>query len=102
MPKVAQFLQDDNGNFSATRLAFLSWIFGVLVMWGVSSYNQQKMQEIPQSVQVLIGVLMTGKVVQKFSEQPVSKSEVSQETVVAKVSQHVQPLQKEAAPIPGK
>jgi len=39
------FLQEDNGNFSATRLAFLLWIIG------------------------------TGKVVQKFGEKPGEKSD---------------------------
>ncbi len=68
MNKLSQFFQDDNDRFSATRLAFLSWIFGVLIIWGVGSFHDKKMQDIPSSIQVLIGVLMTGKVVQKFSE----------------------------------
>ena len=71
MSKLAQFFQEDNGTFSATRLAFLTWVFGALIMWGVSSFQSpdRKMQEVPQSVQVLIGILMTGKVVQKFREE---------------------------------
>ena len=70
MNKLAQFFQEDNGNLSATRLAFLAWIFGVLVGWGIdTAHHDYKMAEIPQSVQLLIGVLMTGKVAQKFREE---------------------------------
>ena len=65
------FLQEDNGNFSATRLAFLLWILGVLIGWGVASARLNKLQEIPDSVLALIGVLMTGKVTQKFAENKI-------------------------------
>ena len=71
MNKLAEFFQESNGTFSATRLAFLAWIFGVLIGWRTdTAQHQYKMAEIPQSVQVLIAVLMTGKVAQKFSEEP--------------------------------
>lgn len=70
MNKLAEFFQESNGTFSATRLAFLAWIFGVLIGWGTdTAQHEYKMAEIPQSVQVLIAVLMTGKVAQKFSEE---------------------------------
>jgi hypothetical protein len=70
MSKLAEFFQEDNGSFSATRLAFLAWIFGVLIGWGIDTvHHDYKMADIPQSVQVLIGVLMTGKVAQKFREE---------------------------------
>ncbi len=70
MDKLAEFFQEDNRRFSATRLAFLAWIFGVLVGWGIdTTQHNYKMADIPQSVQVLIAVLMTGKVAQKFSEE---------------------------------
>ena len=70
MNKLAEFFQEDNGSFSATRLAFLAWIFGVLIGWGIdTAQHNYKMADIPPSVQVLIGVLMTGKVAQKFREE---------------------------------
>jgi len=68
MSKVSQFFQDDNDRFSATRLAFLAWIFGALIVWGAGSCHDRKMQDLPSSIQVLIGILMTGKVTQKFVE----------------------------------
>jgi hypothetical protein len=69
MNKLGQFFQDDNDRFSATRLAFLAWIFGALIIWGAGSINDKKMQRVPDSIQVLIGILMTGKVTQKFREE---------------------------------
>lgn len=63
------FLREDNGNFSATRLGFLSWVLGVLLIWGGASVHDKKLAEVPQSVQILIGVLMAGKVTQKFTEE---------------------------------
>lgn len=69
MNKIGQFFQDDSDRFSATRLAFLAWIFGALIIWGAGSINDKKMQPVPDSIQVLIGILMTGKVAQKFGEE---------------------------------
>lgn len=75
MNRLTEFLQDPNGEFSSTRLAFLAWIFAVLVGWGVDTVKHDyKLAEIPESVQVLIGVLMTGKVVQRFGEKPDSNT----------------------------
>jgi hypothetical protein len=68
MKNIGQFFQEGNGQYSATRLAFLAWIFGILIVWGSGSFHDKKMQEIPSSIQILIGVLMTGKVAQKVSE----------------------------------
>ena len=74
--KFAEFFQENNGTLSATRLAFLIWAFGVLVVWGIPSIRHEKLEPIPESVVVVIGMLMTGKVVQKFSESSTSTSEV--------------------------
>ncbi|MEX0272311.1 hypothetical protein AB3R30_24660 [Leptolyngbyaceae cyanobacterium UHCC 1019] len=84
MNRFAEFLQDPNGEFSSTRLAFLAWIFAVLVGWGVDTVKHDyKLAEIPESVQVLVGVLMTGKVAQRFGEKPDS------DTAELKVTQKV-------------
>lgn len=65
---AAEFLQEDNGGFSSTRLAFLIWVLGVLIVWMYDSIQSGALQKIDNSVVTLIGVLMTGKVVQKFKE----------------------------------
>lgn len=67
MNKLAKFFQETNGTFSPKRLAFLVWIFGVLIGWGFDTvHHEYKMAEIPQLGQVLIAVLMTGKVAQNL------------------------------------
>jgi hypothetical protein len=69
MSKFCQFLQKENGQYSATRLAFLAWVFGALIVWSTGSLYERKMQDLPSSLQTLIGILMTGKVTQKFTEK---------------------------------
>lgn len=65
---MASFLQEDDGKWSATRLALLLWVVGVLVIWGYSSVRARQMQEVPDSVVTVMGILTTGKVVQRFGE----------------------------------
>ena len=67
--KILEFLQEDNGGFSASRLAFLLWIVGVLMVWLMTSVKSGSLQEIPDSVATVMGILMTGKVVQKCGEK---------------------------------
>jgi len=63
-----QFIQDGYGAFSATRLAFLLWVVGVLAVWiYLSIVRAESLLHIDSSVVTLIGILMTGKVVQSFS-----------------------------------
>ncbi|MDH4027858.1 MAG: hypothetical protein OEU95_03375 [Nitrospirota bacterium] len=67
--KGLEFLQENNGSFSSNRLGFLLWIIGVLVVWIMESIKCGELQHIPDSVQVIIGTLMTGKVIQKHFEK---------------------------------
>lgn len=62
-----QFFQDGSGSYSATRLAFLLWSFFVLTVWCYVSIKTEKLVTIDQQVVTIIGILMTGKVVQSFS-----------------------------------
>jgi hypothetical protein len=66
----AEFLQEDNGGLSSTRLAFLLWVVGVLVVWIVGSLKAGELQSIDNSIITILGILMGGKVVQKFGEKP--------------------------------
>lgn len=66
--KPIGFLQDGDGNLSSTRLAFLLWGAGVLVVWMYVSFKTTLLAGIPPEVVTVLGVLMTGKVVQKFGE----------------------------------
>lgn len=67
--KLQQFFQEDNHNFSSARLGFLLWVVGTLVVWIINSLNCGKLQDVPESVAVILGILMTGKVAQKFGEE---------------------------------
>ncbi|MDB9316174.1 hypothetical protein [Nodularia spumigena] len=67
--KPSEFLQENNGNLSSTRLAFLTWVFGVIIVWGFNSIRNNEMKQIPESVQVIIATLMSGKTIQKFGEK---------------------------------
>jgi hypothetical protein len=68
MKKMLEFLEDGTGALSATRLGFLLWVLGVLGVWAVDSVLTQKVQGIDNSIITIIGILMSGKVVQSFSE----------------------------------
>lgn len=66
--RICQFFQDGSGQLSATRLAFLLWVLGSL---GISAYlaiiGAQHEFKLDGSIVTLLGILMTGKVVQSFS-----------------------------------
>ena len=70
MINISEFLKDDTHNFSSTRLVFFVWSMGVLVMWILSciSATPIELQSIDPSIQTLLGILMSGKVIQKFGE----------------------------------
>lgn len=68
--KIEEFLQEENGGFSSTRLAFLLWAVGVLIIWIINSAKSGILQPIDGSVITIMGILMGGKVVQKFGEKP--------------------------------
>ena len=63
-----QFFKDGTDSFSATRLGFFAWVLGVLGVWIVRSIDDKGMPEIDNSILTMIGILMTGKAVQSFSE----------------------------------
>ena len=65
---LSQFLEDNDGGFSATRLAFLLWTICVLIAWLYLSITGGELKGIPQDVVAIVGVLTTGKVIQRFGE----------------------------------
>uniref|UniRef100_Q3AP51 Uncharacterized protein n=1 Tax=Chlorobium chlorochromatii (strain CaD3) TaxID=340177 RepID=Q3AP51_CHLCH len=92
MKKWQQFLQDGSGVFSSTRLAFLLWVVGTLVVWifgcievinahatldMAGKIKAIQFPVIPENVMLIIGALMTGKVWQSFSENSADKSTTS-------------------------
>lgn len=74
--RLLEFVEENNGSLSATRLAFLLWVIGVLVVWIVDSLRSGTPQSVTGDVATIIGILMTGKVVQKFGEEPAPGQDV--------------------------
>jgi hypothetical protein len=74
MKNLSSFFEDNNGGLSATRLAFLLWAVGVLAVWIYSSIKNATLQPVDNSITTILGILMTGKVVQRFGEKPDSAS----------------------------
>ncbi len=70
MNRLVEFVQETDGSYSATRLGFVAWTLGVLVAWVATSIDHRSLQPIPESVATILGVLMTGKVVQRAVERP--------------------------------
>jgi predicted membrane protein len=68
--KWRQFFQDKaNEEFSATRLVLFIWATGVLVVWGIVSFNAKSLQAIPESVITILGLALGAKAVQRFGER---------------------------------
>lgn len=60
--------KDPSGAVSATRFVFLAWSLGVLLVWGYASFEGKKMATIDPTIVTMIGIFMTGKVAQTYTE----------------------------------
>lgn len=68
-----QFFQEDNENYSATRLAFVFWAFGLLGVWIYQACFKPEITIFKGDNSAVLWILVTlmgGKVVQKFKENP--------------------------------
>ena len=79
--KILEFLSEDNNHLSSTRLIMYIWCIGIFIIWAISTAkNNWQMQEINDSLQIIIGLVLSGKVIQKFNEQKVNNETVSVES----------------------
>jgi predicted transporter len=62
------FLKDESGKYSSTRLAFLTWVLGTFLVWAIISMKNMKLEIMPLENIGFITMLMTGKVIQVFKE----------------------------------
>ncbi|WP_237152403.1 hypothetical protein [Oryzibacter oryziterrae] len=76
--RFLEFFKDNDGTYSAMRLALLLWVAGVLLAWIYMSIQSKVLCDIPQNVMTIIGMLTTGKVVQKFGETKLPVGDVPQ------------------------
>lgn len=65
-----QFLQDNNGQSSSTRLVFFLWAIVVLMVWAYLSLKNAELKGLPNEVVTVLAALMAGKTVQRFAEKP--------------------------------
>lgn len=65
-----QFLQDNNGQSSSTRLVFFLWAIVVLMVWAYLSLKNSELKGLPNEVVTVLAALMAGKTVQRFAEKP--------------------------------
>ena len=68
MKRFKEFIQEENGKLSVTRLMFFLWGLGVLAVWIFACVSSKTIHPIDSTVITLIGVFLTGKVVQRFGE----------------------------------
>jgi hypothetical protein len=81
LKRSREFLQDDNGALSSTRLIMLLWVLGVLGVWAAATIvglagkgvcaaggKCPLLAAIPGSVITLTGIILGGKVLQKWPE----------------------------------
>ena len=97
--KLSEFFEDQDGSLSATRLAFLLWAIGVLVVWAKASWGKAELAGINENVLWVLAVLMTGKVVQKFreTEAPAQPPVADPAPAPVLTAPTVEELQKQAA-----
>jgi|TARA_R110000824_G_scaffold20545_15_gene77438 hypothetical protein len=72
--QLSDLLKEDSGKLSSTRLAFMAWSLIVLATWAIVSYQSGELIKLDNSIVSILGVLMSGKVVQRFGEKPKEES----------------------------
>lgn len=66
---MIQFLQDQDGRYSSTRLAFLLFVFLVGGVWTYLSIVRREVMDIPVGLAGVIFTFMAGKVGQTWIER---------------------------------
>jgi len=68
MNRFLQFFEESPGMLSSNRAMFMLSSTAVISTWMINSLAKMELQSIPESVIILIGTFMAGKVIQKFGE----------------------------------
>lgn len=68
MKHLLSLLEDNSGGVSSMRLAMLLWLLAIGVTWTVLAFRTSQLPDIPPGVLALTGMLVGGKVVQRFGE----------------------------------
>ena len=68
--RLLEFFQESNGSLSSTRLCFVGFAAVLTMTWAYASLTAEPpaLASIPWDVVAILGMLMTGKVMQKGKE----------------------------------
>ena len=73
MKRLNEFFLDGDGiNLSMTRLLLFLWSLGVLISWFYISFQTKTLAPVPESIIIILGIFITGKITQKFAEEKTS------------------------------
>ena len=70
MDSLRSILEDNAGGLSSIRVLMLCWCVAVMVTWCVVALSTRTMPDIPPGVITFTGMVLGGKVIQRFAEQP--------------------------------
>ena len=68
LARLLEFFQDESRMFSATRLVFIGWNVAALIIVLYSLIELKTSPKLDASIVGILATVMTGKVVQSFSE----------------------------------
>jgi Na+/H+ antiporter NhaB len=66
---LKELLSDNSGGLSTIRILSIGWVLLVAIVWAVVALKTRTMPDIPGGVLALSGVIVGGKVVQRFGER---------------------------------
>ncbi|MBF0473203.1 MAG: hypothetical protein HQK93_05650 [Nitrospirae bacterium] len=71
---ISSIIEDNSGGLSSTRVLMLAWGLGTLLVWSICSvigaiHGIYIFPSIPDSVVTILGIVLGGKVVQRFGEK---------------------------------
>lgn len=67
---MSSLLEDNAGGLSSIRAAMLAWLVAVGATWVFVAIATRSLPDIPGGVLTFTGMLVGGKVVQRFGEKP--------------------------------
>jgi len=71
MNYIKGIFTEDNGNFSSKRLIALFWFLPMTLLWIIESITKKQIEDIPNGVYMISGVVAGMLAVGKFGEQKV-------------------------------
>ena len=68
---LASIFEDNSGGTSSIRVFMALWLVLLMVVWGIVALRTQAIPDIPTGVLGLTSMLVAGKVIQRYGEQPI-------------------------------